>query len=153
MEYYCQRQTESPDLFMHPCHSHCPNKYTKSWIQFYLILFGNRKAIFEKGYSMQCKKKCGCLDVLSFEMLKNSFKVKWLTNLLNGQDTIWNAFPKHIFHLIGGTTFLLKCDNKIEKLPIKLSDFHQHGLLAWKLIYKHNFSPTSYDLFNNGNIL
>jgi len=40
---------------------------------------------------------------------------------------------------MGGTKFLLKCDYKIEKLPIKLSDFHQQALLAWKLIYKHNF--------------
>ncbi len=28
--------------------------------------------------------------------------------------------------------------------PVKLSTFHAQALLAWKLIYKHNFSPQRY---------
>lgn len=98
-------------------------------------------------------KENGGLEVLSFEMLNNSFKIKWLLNLLKEKDTIWNTFPKHVFNLMGGLKFLLKCDYKIEKLPVKLSGYHQQALLSWKLAYKHNFSPTSYYIWNNGNIL
>ena len=35
---------------------------------------------------------------------------------------------------------------------IKLSNFHKQALLAWKLIYKHSFSPTSLYIWNNENI-
>lgn len=30
---------------------------------------------------------------------------------------------------------------------------YQQALPAWKLIYKHNFSPTTFYIWNNGNIL
>jgi len=62
-------------------------------------------------------KTFGGLEVLSFEMLNNSFKIKWLINLLKGNDSVWNTFPNHIFNQMGGLQFLLKCDYKIEKLP------------------------------------
>ncbi|XP_051733560.1 uncharacterized protein LOC127503598 [Ctenopharyngodon idella] len=38
------------------------------------------------------------------------------------------------------------------KLPVKLSNFHQQALLAWKLCYIHNFSPHKTLLWNNMNI-
>lgn len=38
------------------------------------------------------------------------------------------------------------------KLPVKLSNFHQQGLLAWKLCYIHNFSPHKTPMWNNMNI-
>ncbi len=37
--------------------------------------------------------------------------------------------------------------------PVKLSTFHAQALLAWKLIYKHNFSPQRYFIWNNRCIL
>uniref|UniRef100_A0A3B3CA37 Reverse transcriptase domain-containing protein n=1 Tax=Oryzias melastigma TaxID=30732 RepID=A0A3B3CA37_ORYME len=97
-------------------------------------------------------KKNGGMDVLTFETLNNSFKIKWLINLLTGEDNMWNAFPNHIFNTLGGIKFLLKCDYKLEKLPTKLSNFYKQALLAWKLIYKHNFSPTSCFIWNNSNV-
>ncbi len=45
------------------------------------------------------------------------------------------------------------CNYKIEKLPIKLSKFYQQVLTSWRLIYKHNFSPQSFLIWNNVNIL
>lgn len=39
------------------------------------------------------------------------------------------------------------------KLPLKLSNLHKQMLLAWHIIYKHNFSPHSYYIWNNCNIL
>uniref|UniRef100_A0A3B3IEX6 Reverse transcriptase zinc-binding domain-containing protein n=1 Tax=Oryzias latipes TaxID=8090 RepID=A0A3B3IEX6_ORYLA len=48
--------------------------------------------------------------------------------------------------------FLLKCNYKIEKLPTKLSNFYKQALLAWKLVYKHNFSPTTCFIWNNSNV-
>ena len=38
-------------------------------------------------------------------------------------------------------------------LPVKLSTFHKQVLLAWSLIYKHNFSPHRYLIWNNRDIL
>ncbi len=38
------------------------------------------------------------------------------------------------------------------KLPVKLANFHQHALLAWKLCYVHNFSPHKTLLWNNMDI-
>lgn len=45
------------------------------------------------------------------------------------------------------------CNYDIPKLPVKLSQFHQQILLAWTLIYKHNFSPHRCYIWNNKNIL
>lgn len=98
-------------------------------------------------------KSRGGMEVLSFETLNNTFKVKWLLHMINENENTWNTFPKHIFNGVGGIKFLLKCNYKIEKLPIKLSDFHKQALLAWKLIYKHNFSPTNLCIWNNESIL
>uniref|UniRef100_A0A3P9KVS8 Reverse transcriptase zinc-binding domain-containing protein n=1 Tax=Oryzias latipes TaxID=8090 RepID=A0A3P9KVS8_ORYLA len=53
---------------------------------------------------------------------------------------------------MGGIKFLLKCNYKIEKLPTKLSNFYKQALLAWKLVYKHNFSPTTCFIWNNSNV-
>lgn len=84
-------------------------------------------------------RKDGGLEVLTFETLSNSFLVRWLSNLIKEAECIWNTFPKQIFDSLGGLNFLLKCDFKIEKLPVKLANFHKHALLAWKMVYKHNF--------------
>lgn len=57
------------------------------------------------------------------------------------------------FSQLGGLNFLSLCNYNIEKLPVKLSAFHKQMLLAWSLIYKHNFSPHSFFIWNNRNIL
>ncbi len=47
----------------------------------------------------------------------------------------------------------MRCDFSIQKLPLKLSEFHKQVLLYWKLIYKHNFSPHNSPMWNNRYIL
>lgn len=94
----------------------------------------------------------GGLEVLCFETVNNTFKIKWLTKLIQEEDNIWNAFPKFIFNSIGGLNFVLKCDYNPDKLPVKLANFHKQALLSWKLVYKHNFSPTNYYIWNNRSI-
>ncbi len=94
----------------------------------------------------------GGLEILRFEILNNTFKIKWLTKLINEEDSFWNAFPKFIFNSFGGLKFLLKCDYNPDKLPVKLANFHKQALLAWKMLYKHNFSPTNYYIWNNRSI-
>ena len=78
--------------------------------------------------------------------------MKWLTHLIEEKDCIWNTFPKYVFGLTGGVKFMLTCDYKIDRLPVKLSNFHKQALLAWKLIYKHNCTPTNYYIWNNKDI-
>lgn len=60
-------------------------------------------------------------------------------------------FHQHIFNSAGLKCFL-QCDYKTERLPGKLASFHKQALLAWKMVYKHNFSPTRYYIWNNKNI-
>lgn len=45
--------------------------------------------------------------------------------------------------------FLLRCDFTPQRLPIKLSQFHQQVLLYWKLLYNHNFTPHKTPIWNN----
>jgi len=78
--------------------------------------------------------------------------VQWLNNLIEEAGTIWNTFPKYIFDSLGGLNFLLKFDFKVEKLPVKLANFHKHALLAWKMVYEHNFSSMNCYIWNNRNI-
>lgn len=42
-------------------------------------------------------RRDGDLEVLNFETLNNTFKVKWLIKLVKEKDNIWNTFPKYIF--------------------------------------------------------
>ena len=65
---------------------------------------------------------------------------------------MWYFIPNHIFQKVGGLDFLLKCNYLPDKLPIKLSKFHQQALLAWKLSFVHNFSPHKALLWNNSEI-
>ncbi len=96
--------------------------------------------------------RSGGLDFLDFSTLNNTLKINWLKCCLT-KPSLWNFIPNFIFNQLGGLSFLLMCDYKIEKLPVKLSTFHAQALLAWKLIYKHNFSPQRYFIWNNRCIL
>lgn len=97
--------------------------------------------------------KNGGLDFLDFSTLNNVLKIKWLQNFLRDDSSMWNFIPKFMFDKVGGLPFLLLCNFKISKLPLKLSNFHKQVLLAWTLIYKHNFSPQRYCIWNNSDIL
>ena len=93
------------------------------------------------------------LEVLDFHTINNTFKIKWIIEFLKSPDSIWNAFPSYLFNTLGGIHFLLKCNFSIDKIPLKLADFHKQALLSWILIYKHNFSPHRYFIWNNKEIL
>lgn len=45
------------------------------------------------------------------------------------------------------------CNYNIAKIPAKLSAFHKQILLSWSLIYKHNFSPHHYFIWNYRDML
>ena len=72
---------------------------------------------------------------------------------MKNPTSIWNFISHHVFSNLGGLNFLLLCNYSIPKIPLKLSNFHQQVLLAWKMIYKHNFSPQSCFIWNNCNIV
>lgn len=95
----------------------------------------------------------GGLNFLDFTSLNYTFKINWLRDFLGSPDSIWNFIPKFVFSQLGGVTFLLNCNYKIEKLPVHLSKFHKQVLLAWTLMYSHSFSPHTYMIWNNCNIL
>ena len=91
----------------------------------------------------------GGLNVLDFTTLNNTFKINWIKHFLNNPSSTWNFIPNYIFSKVGGLEYLLSCDYKIDKFPVILSKFHKQMLLAWSLIYKHNFSPHRCFIWNN----
>uniref|UniRef100_A0A3P9JAY0 Reverse transcriptase zinc-binding domain-containing protein n=1 Tax=Oryzias latipes TaxID=8090 RepID=A0A3P9JAY0_ORYLA len=95
----------------------------------------------------------GGLNFLDFNSLNNTFKINWAKIFLKNPTSIWNIIPFQIFSRFGGFKFILNCHYNVEKLPTKLSSFHKQVLLAWNLIYKHNFSPHKYIIWNNRDIL
>lgn len=97
--------------------------------------------------------ECGGLNFLDFASLNNTFKINWLKQYLINPDSFWNTLPSLVFSKVGGLPFLLLCNYNITKLPLKLSNFHKQALLAWHLIYKHNFSPHRYFIWNNCDII
>ena len=102
---------------------------------------------------LSCSKAEGGLEVLDFSDTVNTFKINWLKRCLKNPESIWYFIPNYIFNKIGGLSFILKCNFMPNKLPIKLSKFHQQALLAWKLAFVHNFSPHKTFLWNNCNIV
>ncbi len=81
--------------------------------------------------------------------LNYTFKVKWLKECLKAPDSLWYFIPHNIFKNVGGLQFLLSCNYSISRLPVKMSEFYQQALLAWKLCYSHNFSPHKSIIWNN----
>lgn len=80
--------------------------------------------------------------------------MNWLKRFLHNQSSIWSIIPRYVFSQLGGIHFLLMCNYSVSKLPIKLSNYHQQMLTAWRLIYKHNSSPHNlFFIWNNCNIL
>ena len=69
-----------------------------------------------------------------------------------GEDSLWYFIPCNIFKKCSGLQFLLKCNYSPSRLPIKMSNFHRQALLAWNLLYVHNFSPHKALLWNNKDI-
>ncbi len=95
----------------------------------------------------------GGLHFIDFNSLNYAFKINWLNKYLKNQHSSWYIFPQQAFSFVGGITFLLMCNYNKSKIPIKLSNFHQQVLLAWAFIYKHNFTPHTFFIWNNQNIL
>lgn len=95
----------------------------------------------------------GGLNAIDFDPMNGSLKLKWLQTFIKQVDNIWFNLPRCIFLSFGGVEILLKCDFEINKLPVKLSKFHQQVLLYWKLIFKHNFSPHNTPIWNNQYLL
>uniref|UniRef100_A0A3P9M210 Reverse transcriptase domain-containing protein n=1 Tax=Oryzias latipes TaxID=8090 RepID=A0A3P9M210_ORYLA len=116
------------------------------------FLWRNRIYYVRKSVVINSSKNGG-LDFLDFSTLNNVLKIKWLKNFLKSETSFWNFIPKYISDKLGGLPFLLFCNFKIEKIPLKLSNFHKQVLLTWTLIYKHNFSPHRYYIWNNADIL
>ncbi len=104
-----------------------------------------KKSVLSNSYSN------GGLNFVDFATLNNTFKINWLRNYLKKTSSIWNIIPAYVFSQLGGLNFLLLCSYSIEKIPVALSNFHKQALLAWPMIFKHNFSPTSYFIWNNKN--
>lgn len=90
-------------------------------------------------------------SVLDFYTLHSTFKIKWIKRFLTNPN-LFHFISAYVFEALGGFNFLVPCNYNIEKLPLKLSSFHKQLLLCWSLVYKHNFSPHKYYIWNNQDI-
>ncbi len=106
-----------------------------------------KKSVIMKDYSK------GGLNLLDFTSLNYTFKINWINRYFKSPTSLWNFIPHYVFSSVGGLQFLLLCTFNADKLPIKLSSFHKQMLLAWCLIYKHNFTPHRFFIWNNKYIL
>ncbi len=68
------------------------------------------------------------MNFIDFSSINSNFKIIWMRQYLQNSSSIWNIIPRSIFSHLGGLEFLLMCNYKIEKLPIKLSKFYQQVL-------------------------
>ncbi len=87
--------------------------------------------------------KDGGRQAIDFDLINGTLKMNWLKSFLNN-NSFWYHIPREIFNNLGGIQFLFKCDFNIQKLPVKLSLFHQQVLLYWKLLYNHNITRTTH---------
>uniref|UniRef100_A0A3B1J8J0 Reverse transcriptase domain-containing protein n=1 Tax=Astyanax mexicanus TaxID=7994 RepID=A0A3B1J8J0_ASTMX len=124
------------------------------------------KAINKINFNFVWKNKChyirredmvknyeeGGVKVIDFSSMNGVLKLNWLRAFCNDSQSFWCIIPNVVFQNVGGIDFLLRCDFDYNKLPIKLSDFHQQVLLYWKLLYKHNFTPPHF-MDDNGDML
>lgn len=97
--------------------------------------------------------KEGGLNALDFNIINQTLKINWIKNCLSNNELPLFWIPNLFFKRCGGFKFLLSCNFKCSKLPIKLSNFHKQALESWKIAFKHNFSPHTCILWNNENIL
>ena len=112
------------------------------------FIWKNKTHYVKKSVIMNTFERGG-LNFLDFTTLNNTFKINWIKQILINPTSTWNFIPNYIFSKVGGLEYLLLCDYKIEKIPLILSKFHKQMLLAWSLIYKHNFSPHRCFIWNN----
>lgn len=118
----------------------------------YDFVWKNRNHYLKKSVLMNEYSKGG-LSFLDFSTLNYTFKINWIKWYLECPTNLWNFIPHYVFSSVGGLQFLLVCTYNIEKIPVKLSSFHKQMLLAWSLIYKHNFTPHRFYIWNNRYIL
>ncbi len=119
----------------------------------YSALFGKNKTECVQRKSLIRNYKEGGLNALDFKTINQTFKNNWIKNCLSNNELPWFWIPNLIFKCCGGLKFLLSCNVKCSKLPIKLSNFHKQALESWKIAFKHNFSPHTCIIWNNENIL
>ena len=130
------------------------NKQTTALIDKTLLNFvWKNKIHYIKKSTLLNSYENGGFNLLDFSTLNNTFKINWIRQFIRDPTSIWNFIPNYIFSKIGGLKFLLFCSYNIEKLPTKLANFHKQILLSWSLVYKHNFSPHRYYIWNNRDIL
>ena len=67
--------------------------------------------------------------------------LNWIQSYFLHPNAMWFHTPKSVFKRVEGLEYLIKCDYKISKLPIKLSNFHKQILQYWKIMFTHNFTP------------
>ncbi len=130
------------------------NKQTTAAIDkiLYNFVWKNKIHYIKKSTLMNSHENGG-FNFLDFSTLNNTFKINWIRQFIRNPTSIWNFIPNYIFSKIGGLNFLLLCSYNIEKLPTKLANFHKQILLSWSLVYKHNFTPHRYYIWNNRDIL
>lgn len=150
---YLSKMESLSRLIYSTCSTAVPNRLIKTINQINLnFIWRNKPHYLKKGHMVK-EVKDGGLKVIDFDCLNGTLKINWLKSWIKNSDLFWYCVPNYIFNKIGGLKLILLTDFSIDKLPIKLSEFHKQVLLYWKMLYVHNYSPHSTIIWNNRFIL
>ena len=143
-------KAEGISKVIYPCHSMyiSPKNVKKANSIIFHFLWKNKTHYIKRSQLVR-EYEMGGINALDFESMVGTFKTKWLKAFLMQPNSMWFHIPNSIFKHLGGIEFLLKCDFEINKIPIKLSNFHRQILQFWKMLFNHNFSPHGSTLWNN----
>ncbi|CDQ93629.1 unnamed protein product [Oncorhynchus mykiss] len=131
-----------PDLFYVSLSFDLHPKIVKDFDKIlYHFIWRNKPHYLRKDILTNTQEQGG-LEVLDFNTLNNTFKIHWILKYVKNQNSILNVFPEYLFDSVGGLEFLLQCNFDINKIPVKLANFHKQAILAWILTSKHNFPLT-----------
>jgi len=144
---------ESLSRLIYPSYSMAiPNRFIKDINQLNFNFIWKNRVHYIKKAEIIKEYKDGGVQAIDFECLNAVLKLKWIKSFLLNPESIWFCLPRGLFKRVGGLDFLLKCDFKVERLPVKLSSFHKQ-MLCWKLMYTHNFTPHQTPIWNNRYVL
>lgn len=133
---------EGISKLIYPCHSlYISSKnINKANSVIFQFLWRNKTHYIKRSRLVKEYDKGG-IKAPEFESMVGTFRINWIKSCLSQPESMWFHIPRSLFEKIGGLDFILKCDFEVNRIPIKLSNFHKQILHFWKMIFTHNFSP------------
>ncbi len=76
--------------------------------QIFFYLYLEKKKHYLKKEVIYNPKEKGGFEVLDYNTLNDTFKIKWLVEFMKNRESHWNVFPNYIFNILGGIYFFVE---------------------------------------------